>query len=107
MEIRIDSNADHREYIIIHTREGYLTHGTIASANDSGEVPEFAFTKYIAEAAVFNNLHDVMDLCDKHMASAWMRDDEHSPFRPFYDPSNQFSRDAANELRRKMYAKLE
>lgn len=91
-------------YIVVHTKEGYLTHGTIANANDFGEVPAFGFTKDIAYAAIFNKLEEVKSLCDRYMACAWVKESKDSQYTMCYEPSKEVNWDAINSIRQNMWA---
>lgn len=85
-----------RQYIIVHTRYGYLSKVGDGLLSD--------FSKDIADAVTFTNFEQVKTLCNTYMACAWMREGD-NPYRPCYEPSNKFNTDTLDEIRRTMYAK--
>ena len=85
-----------RQYIIVHTRYGYLSKVGDGLLSD--------FSKDIADAVTFTNFEQVKTLCNTYMACAWMREGD-NPYRPYYEPSNKFNHDTLDEIRRTMYAK--
>ena len=84
-----------RQYIIVHTRYGYLSKVGDGLLSD--------FSKDIADAVTFTNFEQVKTLCDTYMACAWMREGNGS-YKSYYEPSNKFNPDTLDEIRRNLYA---
>lgn len=84
------------QYIIVHTRYGYLS--------KIGDSPLSDFSKDIADAVTFTNFDQVKTLCDTYMACAWMREGN-SSYKPYYEPSNKVDYSMIDKIRRTMYAK--
>lgn len=70
-----------KQYIIVHTREGYAIDGGYGF---------LSFTKHIADATVFTNYEQVKTLCNRHLACAWVRDNENDHYQPCYQPLNRY-----------------
>lgn len=90
------SEVMNMEYIIVHTRYGYMSNVSDGFSSD--------FSKDIANAVRFTNFEQVKTLCDTHMACAWVCENG-KPIKMCYEPSNTINHDMINRIRRNMYAK--
>lgn len=87
-------------YVIVHTHHGYLTHYSMVDSHLDQQT--FDFTKNMADAIVFTNLDRVINLCNRYMACAWVREDGERNFKEFYNPNSKADRDMIDNMRRNL-----